>query len=129
MPDRYRALGLSAIANSPSELKLPLQLLGHLLTSRSGHGNFATYHQCFNHEDALLKCLCGYDKEPEHFYYCRRVARRLRFQVPESSTARETIQWALGTIDEAIAFAKWCNCTAFYRNISSRSSVGGINGM
>ena len=130
MSDCYRALGLSAIAHSPPELKLPRQLLGHLLASCSGHGDFATYyHQRFNHKDALLKRLCGYDKEPEHFYYCPRVARRLRFQAPKSSTARETIQWALGTVNGAIDFVIWCNRTAFHSNISSRSPVDGINGM
>ena len=117
-PDCYRALGLSAKAHSPPELKLPRQLLGHPLASRSGHGDFAMYHQRFNHKDALLKFLCDLDKEPEHFYYCRHVARRLRFWAPKPSSSRETIQWALGTANVAIAFAKWCNRTTFYRNIS-----------
>ena len=122
-PDRYQTLGLSAKAHSPPELKLPRQLLGHLLASRSGHGDFAMYHQRFNHKDASLKCLCGLDKEPEHFYYCRCVARHLRFRASKPSSSRETIQWALGTADGAIFFAKWCNRTAFYRKISARLPV------
>ena len=126
MPDRYRTLGLSIIAHPPPELKLPRQL-GHLLASRSGHGDFATYHQRFNHKEAQLKCLCGHDKEPEHFYCCRRVARGLCFRAPKSNTTKETIQWAFGTVEGAIAFARWCNRTAFYHNISSRSPISGTN--
>ncbi|ODM20665.1 hypothetical protein SI65_03718 [Aspergillus cristatus] len=67
---RYKDLGIG-IEKRPPELQLPRAALGRLLAARSGHGDFAEYHERFKHDDALLTCSCGRRKEPSHFYFCR----------------------------------------------------------
>src|SRR5699024_1479810 len=69
-PKRYKDLGIS-IVKWPPELQLPRAALGRLLAARSGHGDFAEYHERFKHDEALLTCSCGRRKEPAHFYFCR----------------------------------------------------------
>lgn len=68
-PTRYKDLRI-ALEKQPPELLLPRATLSRLLAARSGHGDFADYHECFKHEDALMTCACGCRKEPTHFYYC-----------------------------------------------------------
>jgi ribonuclease HI len=78
MPEIYEPLGLKAEAGCPKELALPRTTLHHLLAARTHHGDFAAYHQRFNHEDAQLECSCGRDKNPHHIFYCRKVNRGKR---------------------------------------------------
>ena len=68
-PKRYRDLRIG-LEKRPPELHLPRPALGRLLAARSGHGDFAEYHERFKHDDALLTCSCGCRKEPSHFYFC-----------------------------------------------------------
>ncbi|ODM24321.1 hypothetical protein SI65_01971 [Aspergillus cristatus] len=70
-PKRYKDLGIG-IEKRPPELLLPRAALGCLLAARSGHGDFAEYHERFEHDEALLTCSCGCRKEPSHFYYRRK---------------------------------------------------------
>lgn len=43
-----------------------------LLYSASGvHGDFASYHRRFQHDDATLLCRCDEEKSPTHFFFCR----------------------------------------------------------
>ena len=123
-PDRYRALGLSASSGPYPELSLPRRLLGYLLAAWSGHGDLASYHLRFNHENAWLKCCCGLDKSPEHFVYCRLVEPSARFCAPGSNIPKQAIKWALSTPKGAAAFSSWCNRTAFYHDICSRHPAG-----
>src|SRR5699024_8741070 len=69
-PKRYKDLRIG-LEKRPPELFLPRAALGCLLAARSGHGDFAEYHERFKHDDALLTCSCGRRKEPFHFYHCR----------------------------------------------------------
>lgn len=55
-PESYRPLDLEATTNCPPELTLPRATLHSLLAARSHHGDFAQYHERFNHEDARLDC-------------------------------------------------------------------------
>ena len=119
-PDRYQALGLSASIGPPPELSLPRRLLGYLLAAWSGHRDFASYYFHFNHNDAWLKCRCGFDKSPKHFVYYRLVAPSACFCAPGSNILRQAMQWALSTPKGATAFSSWCNRTAFYHNICTR---------
>ena len=64
-PKRYKDLGMG-IEKRPPELHLPQAALGRLLAARSGYGDFAWYHERFEHDDALLTCSCGRRKEPTH---------------------------------------------------------------
>ncbi|ODM17527.1 hypothetical protein SI65_07202 [Aspergillus cristatus] len=52
-PTRYKNLGIG-LEKRPPELLLPRAALGSLLAARSGHGDFAEYHELFKHDDALL---------------------------------------------------------------------------
>jgi ribonuclease HI len=87
----YNSWGLAyAPRNGPPELDLLRAILARLLSIRSAHGDFAWYHQKFNHNKANLTCLCGRDKTLEHLALCRKtlgVFRRwpLRPPIPPSS--------------------------------------------
>ncbi|PZR61209.1 MAG: hypothetical protein DI537_52575, partial [Stutzerimonas stutzeri] len=72
-PESYKTLNLEATTSCPPELALPRATLHTLLAARSRHGDFADYHERFNHDDARLDCSCGRRKAPEHPFYCRKV--------------------------------------------------------
>lgn len=76
MPHSYRELGISSWVSKPPALHLPRRVLSRLLAARSGHGDFADYHERFQHEDALLTCQCNKRKSPFHLVYCRTARRR-----------------------------------------------------
>lgn len=67
--DSIQILGLFP---NPSEPRLPRCQLGRLHAARSHYKDFASYHERFSHEDALLNCGCGRPKTPVHFYFCQR---------------------------------------------------------
>lgn len=68
---------VSCAPRCPDELRLPRHLFARILAARTGHGDFADYHERFNHEDAHLYCRCGARKSPVHFFFCRVAKRRL----------------------------------------------------
>ena len=49
----------NSVPAKTKELLLPRFILGKTLAARTGHGDFADYHERFNHEDASLHCRCG----------------------------------------------------------------------
>jgi hypothetical protein len=65
-PARYKELGIQLASGCPPELELTRATLHRLLAARSRHGDFAEYHERFEHEDAVLECSCGKRKAPEH---------------------------------------------------------------
>ncbi|KJZ68219.1 hypothetical protein HIM_12392 [Hirsutella minnesotensis 3608] len=79
-PEQYKNLDLTAANGCPPELALSRPLLHHLLAARTRHGDFADYHERFDHQDERLTCSCGRRKDPTHIFYCRKVApwHRLR---------------------------------------------------
>ena len=86
-PERYKPLGLKTTTRCPLELKLPRPILHHLLAARTHHGDFAAYHERFNHTDARLTCSCGRRKAPTHIFYCRKLPLRHRMRMRPSPTA------------------------------------------
>ncbi|KAJ0126813.1 hypothetical protein HZ326_30083 [Fusarium oxysporum f. sp. albedinis] len=86
-PEQYKRLNLKATTGCPSELSLPRAALHHLLAARSLHGDFAVYHERFNHDDARLVCSCGRRKAPDHIFYCRKVPPRHRVRLTPSPNA------------------------------------------
>ncbi|RAL58158.1 hypothetical protein DID88_004783 [Monilinia fructigena] len=54
----------------PKELTLPRAVLHRLLAMKTGHGDYAAYHQRFDHQNNKLECSCGSAKEPYHFFKC-----------------------------------------------------------
>lgn len=116
-PAQYRELRVEARSRLPKELHLPRRELGRLLASRSGHGDFAEYHRRFNHDDALLECSCGSEKERFHFFFCRLASR------PDAPgfSGMAAVRWLLGTDQGAERFAKWCRESQFYQRTCTRS--------
>ena len=92
-------------------LTLQRPITGHILASRTLHGDFAAYHKRFRHADAEIKCSCGKHKTPLHFFFCRKgKAIQLLSRQPPS----EAIPWLLGTIAGAKKLAKWLTDTRFF---------------
>jgi ribonuclease HI len=116
-PQSYQDLWITSSPRCPEELRLPRHLLARILAARTGHGDFADYHERFNHEDAYLQCRCGARKSPVHFFFCRIVKRRLpRPPGPPS----ETIPFLLGTPKGAAKLAAWLSETRFFDDICPR---------
>jgi ribonuclease HI len=118
MPTRYRRLQVQVVEGLPKELHLPRKALGRLLAARSGHGDFAEYHERFDHADALLYCSCGVEKAPEHFFSCRKGRTRARFRAPGGQrNPLRAVRWILGKVNGAKRFEQWCRTTGFYVDI------------
>jgi len=110
-PQQYRDLSIG-LDKRPHELSLPRATLGRLLAARTGHGDFAQYHERFGHDDAKLECSCGNLKTPHHFYYCRKG--RKTFPHP----------WGQRQVDEILRtkpgirdFHDWLQKSQFYLKI------------
>ncbi|KAF6515167.1 hypothetical protein HZS61_005073 [Fusarium oxysporum f. sp. conglutinans] len=86
-PEQDKRLNLKATTGCPPELSLPRAALHHLLAARSLHGDFAAYHERFDHVDARLVCSCGRRKAPDHIFYCRKVPPRHRMRLAPSLNA------------------------------------------
>ena len=69
--ERHRLHANYAQSRAPAELQSPRKNLAQLLAARSGHGNFAAYHDRFNYTEAERRCRCGALTSTTHFYYCR----------------------------------------------------------
>ncbi|KAI0992160.1 hypothetical protein K3495_g16026 [Podosphaera aphanis] len=72
-PQGYRDLGITTSPLLPRELGLPRFALGKIIAARTGHGDFADYHERFLQDEAELHCTCGYRKTTVHFFFCARV--------------------------------------------------------
>jgi ribonuclease HI len=102
---------------SIDELRLNRAALGHILAARSQHGDFAAYHDRFNHEDASLYCSCGKRKSPLHFYFCLKGKGR---KTLHKGSPSEAIPWLLGTAKGADRLARWLSATKFYQDTCPR---------
>ncbi|KHJ30231.1 hypothetical protein EV44_g4033 [Erysiphe necator] len=105
-PTRYRDLEIGMAYWLPPELfHIPRKSLGRLLVARSGHGDFAAYHRCFNHTEAELYCFCGQEKSLELTFSCQLTRKnnggRRNFR---GRNTRENIKWILSTKSGAKAF-------------------------
>lgn len=119
-PRSYQDLGLSMSSRSPKELSIPRRSLGRLLAARSGHGDFAAYHERFSHQDANCLCLCGRRKTTVHFYFCRLGQQRRKMRIPNFRSTTSAIDWLLGTVQGAEAFSSWITETSFFETIQAR---------
>ncbi|KAF5004471.1 hypothetical protein FDECE_9037 [Fusarium decemcellulare] len=116
MPEAYIPLGLKADLRCPKGLTLPRSTLYHLLAARTHHGDFANYHERFNHADSANNCTCGRRKNAHHIFYCRKVAPRKRLRLGSSSL--QAIHKAIGT--NFHDFAKLAKGTSFFTEICPR---------
>jgi len=118
-PQSYRDLAITTSPPSPRELRLSRPILGRILAARTGHGDFADYHERFNHEDAYLLCSCGERKSRLHFFVCRKAKRR-SLRPPGSPSL--ALPYLLGTPKGAIELADWLAKTSFFKEICPRQA-------
>ncbi|KAI9034981.1 ribonuclease H family protein [Aspergillus affinis] len=119
-PQSYQDLWIAKSPRCPAELKLPRHLLARILAARTGHGDFAAYHERFNHEDAHILCRCGARKISIHFLFCYIAKRRLPRLLGSPS---ETIPFLLGTPKGAAKLAAWLAEIRFFEDICTRSPL------
>ncbi|EED12151.1 conserved hypothetical protein [Talaromyces stipitatus ATCC 10500] len=113
-------LGITTSPKRPLELQLTRLDLGHMIAARTGHGDFADYHERFNHDDAHLLCRCGARKAPLHFFFCH-IAKRRAPRPPGPPS--EVIPFLLGTTKAAQKLAIWLAETLFFEDICPRRSL------
>jgi hypothetical protein len=102
-PDSYQRYGLEMTAGKPpEELQLSRRTLHHLLAARSGHGDFADYHERFAHADVQDECPCGGRTSQWHIIRCRLVPQHTR--ATTNKRGLEGVFQMLGS--EWTAFAK-----------------------
>jgi len=116
-PEQYRLLGVQTSPPIPRELLYPRHILGRIIASRSGHGDFNAYHTRFNHPDAHTECSCGAKKAPLHFAYCKIAKRRTRRPLFGPGV---TLSDLLGTRDGLDRLVSWLIRTRFYDEICTR---------
>jgi ribonuclease HI len=119
-PQAYQDLGITTFSTRPEELKLPRRILGRILAARSKHGDFAEYHERFNHQDAHLFCRCGTRKSPIHFFFCRIAKRKVAQPPGPPGPPSEIIPFLLGTPKGAIKLAAWFSESRFFEDICPR---------
>ncbi|KJZ68476.1 hypothetical protein HIM_01090 [Hirsutella minnesotensis 3608] len=112
-PDKYQSLTLKFPSGCPPELGLPRTMLHHLLAARTHHGDFADYHERFQHDDACITCSCGRRKAPTHLFYCRKIQPRCRMRLAPSPT--EAINRAIGR--DFDKFVKLAKASSFFEKI------------
>ena len=117
-PQMYQNLGIATSPKHPAELQLTRVDLGHIIAARTGHGDFADYHERFNHDDAHLNCRCGARKAPLHFFFCH-IAKRRAPRPP--GPPYEVISFLLGTAKGAQRLAIWLAETRFFEDICPRN--------
>jgi ribonuclease HI len=101
-------------------LEIPRASLGRWLAARSFHGDFASYHKRFGHDDAYLFCSCGHEKTPEHYAHCQKVWK-LKHKWPEKLQEIADPEYLhQDTIDDAAAFHKLTIATNFFTDICPR---------
>ncbi|PNP73408.1 hypothetical protein FNYG_13235 [Fusarium nygamai] len=115
-PEQYKRLNLKATTGCPPELSLPRAALHHLLAARSLHGDFAAYHERFDHNDARLVCSCNRRKASDHIFYCRKVPPRHRIGLAPSPNA--AVNLAIGR--DFTKFVDLSKNSAFFGKICPR---------
>ena len=109
-PSLYRELGITFPSSPPPELRLPRRHFGYLIQCRTGHGDFESYHERFNHTDSSNRCGCGQPKSGIHFAFCQ-PARRAASTITRGSLG--AIDFLLGTPKGAIKFSKFLEDSHF----------------
>ena len=110
--------------SGPAQLDLPRAILARLLSIRSVHGDFASYHLQFHHDDANFTCSCGLDKTPEHLVLCRKTLETysrwpLKPYTPPSSRD-EGLAYTAILIEDLEAFEAFFQITKFYTEVCPR---------
>ncbi|KDN66318.1 hypothetical protein CSUB01_12327 [Colletotrichum sublineola] len=119
-PDSYKALDndpkadLQATLTPTDEIsELSRKELHWIIAARTGHGDFAAYHDRFKHDDANRTCTCGKLKTTAHPLKCRRTKREAG-PLPWFNTERyfkEQLTWRYSE------FIRHINFNDFYSRI------------
>lgn len=117
-PGNYTEL-LVSHSKAPELLRLDRRALGHILASRTQHGDFTAYHERFQHSNYTRNCSCGRSKSPLHFYYCKLSSAR---KLSNKRHASEAIPWLLGTASGAKKLAEWITTSKYYSTICLQHS-------
>ncbi|EDN97235.1 hypothetical protein SS1G_11760 [Sclerotinia sclerotiorum 1980 UF-70] len=112
-PQYYKDLQYKHTSNTIT-LSLKRATLHYILAARSQHGDFAAYHERFNHTTAHTLCSCGKRKTPLHFFFCKKGKA---YKTLTKSPPSEAIPWLLGIPTGGLALAKWLESTKFYTDI------------
>ena len=111
---RYKGLDSFAVVKQ-SLVSFQRATLHRLLAARSGHGDFAVYHERFGHTDSNNHCSCGERKTPQHIFFCRRLrGHRL---LPRNAPRVAYTQF-LG--EESRKWARFVEDSKFFTNICPR---------
>lgn len=97
---------------APAELRLPRAALARLLAARSGHGDFAAYHDRFGHVDAERRCHCGAYKAPSHFIHCQQATHRELLR--EENRQRLSSRAIIHTVKGAQIFSGWLVASNYF---------------
>jgi ribonuclease HI len=116
-PKQYKRLNLKASTGCPPELELRRAGLHRLLAARSLHGDFAVYHERFDHGDAHLVCSCNRGKVLDHIFYCRKVPLRHRTRLAPSPNAAAV---NLAIENDFTKFIELSKASAFFGKIWAR---------
>ncbi|KAE8231409.1 hypothetical protein CF326_g3575 [Tilletia indica] len=92
-----------------SDLVLPRRLHGLLLSVRTGHGDFAPYHERFQHDDASLNCRCEAPKTPEHPLLCETYGPLQHLL--HDDNGRISLPWLLDSRQGSLAFARYARAS------------------
>ncbi|EDN91513.1 hypothetical protein SS1G_00916 [Sclerotinia sclerotiorum 1980 UF-70] len=112
-PQYYKDLQFNHTSNTDT-LSLKRATLHHILAIRSQHGDFAAYHERFNHTTAHVHCSCGKRKTPLHFFFCKKGKA---FKALTKSPPSEAIPWLLRNPTGIAKLAEWLEYTKFYTKI------------
>ena len=84
----YERWEIKPTLKAPQTLYNTRSDLHRLLAIRSGHGDFADYHEKWQHDLAELHCSCGRRKVPTHPLYCRKVQVSQRLRLSPGAAAQ-----------------------------------------
>ncbi|APA05858.1 hypothetical protein sscle_01g006280 [Sclerotinia sclerotiorum 1980 UF-70] len=112
-PQYYKDLQFNHTSNTDT-LSLKRATLHYILAIRLQYGDFAVYHERFNHTIAHVHCSCGKRKTPLHFFFCKKGKA---FKALTKSPPSEAIPWLLSNPTGIAKLAEWLEYTKFYTKI------------
>lgn len=116
-PNSYIRLNIRTAPLFPRKLLLNRKFLGHIIATKTGHGDFAAYHDRFNHLEAITQYHCRSCKTPTHSLLCRIVQRR---GGRPKGPAHHLTLFPFGTVRGASTLIIWLDHVRYFeKNFSS----------
>ena len=108
------------------ELSLKREILGWLISARSGHGHFANYHERFGHEEPDIFCVCGSRRSQLHPFACPNARSHRTKLWCKKSKRQLTPEEVLGTPEGVQNFPEWAPATGLFRRIKDTGYQKGV---